>query len=538
MIVFGGGVLSCGSFCTLFNDVWVLSNANGIGGTSAWTQLAPTGALPPGRAANGAVYDPTTNRMVIFGGGDDGLNDMNDTWVLANANGLGGTPQWTQLFPTGGPPSPREVMMIGYDPVANSMTVFGGSFNSDLWILSNANGLGTSPVWQQVTQNSPAPGTLANWNYGYDQTTNALYFFGGSPSFGTFSNDVWELQNANGVNAPTWEQLIPNGAPGSPPAGAPLGRWDPNLKRLMVVPDAADLWVLANVAPGNGIDLSANIGNATAQTKFWTDAKNEGVQYAVVAAWGGGPNPYPWAEANLLGAQKSEIGIGTGANALLNYFEDETGAYQIDRAIHAVGAAKGQLKFMAVDVEYCCGEFVDWKPLNHYNVDDAVTDPAYHIQVVTQAGTSGDSTPAWNETLHGNTFGDGSVVWRDAHVFVSEPRSRVQWITDAVNEVMTQNLTPIIYTRRDYWKYFAGNCNANPQNPDNCANLINLNLWDAEPHCGDGIVGLTPFVEFPQEYGWVDRSGNQYHYSEPGCVGVSLDGIPVDLDYFDPELFQ
>ena len=264
LIVFAGGQLGCGTYCVLFNDVWVLSNANGTGGTPAWTQLAPTGTLPPGRAAHRAVYDATTNRMVIFGGGDDGTDDRNDTWVLTNANGLGETPQWIQMSPTGSLPTAREDFMVGYDPVANAMTVFGGAFYGDLWILSNANGLGGTPAWQQITQSSPAPGTLANWNYGYDQATNTLIFFGGSPSFDTFRNDVWVLNNANGVGVPTWEQLIPNGAPGSPPAtGAFLGAFDSNLKRLMIVPDATDLWVLTTNSNPASISVAANLSAAT-----------------------------------------------------------------------------------------------------------------------------------------------------------------------------------------------------------------------------------------------------------------------------------
>ena len=244
LIVFGGGQ-------NLLNDVWVLSNANGNGGTPVWTQLAPTGTLPPSRSGHGAVYDPATNRMVVFGGNTSGDGDLNDTWVLTNANGIGGTPQWIQLSPTGGPPTPREVFMVGYDPVANAMTVFGGAFYGDLWILSNANGLGGTPAWQPITQNLPSPGPLANWNYGYDQSTNTLIFFGGSPVHGRYNNDVWALSSANGVGAPAWAQLIPNGAPGSPPAtGVFVGTWDPILKRLMIVPDANNLWVLTGLGSG------------------------------------------------------------------------------------------------------------------------------------------------------------------------------------------------------------------------------------------------------------------------------------------------
>ena len=259
MIIFGGGVSGCGVFCTLFNDVWVLSNASGVGGTPTWTQLAPTGAAPPGRAGHRAVYDPNTNRMTIFGGGDNGVNDRNDTWVLTNANGSGGTPQWIQLAPAGTLPAPREVFISTYDPSANAMTVFGGAFLGDLWILSDANGIG-APSWRQITQTSPAPGTLASWNSGYDPTTDSMLFFGGSPSFGAERNDVWVLKNANGVGTPTWTNPIPNGSPGSPPASGPVGTFDAVRKRLIIVPDAGDLWVLDATA-GLGLPSAPSISS-------------------------------------------------------------------------------------------------------------------------------------------------------------------------------------------------------------------------------------------------------------------------------------
>jgi hypothetical protein len=34
----------------------------------SWTQLAPTGTPPSPRTDSSAVYDPATNRMVMFGG--------------------------------------------------------------------------------------------------------------------------------------------------------------------------------------------------------------------------------------------------------------------------------------------------------------------------------------------------------------------------------------------------------------------------------------------------------------------------------------
>src|ERR1035438_5842022 len=46
----------------------------------AWTQMAPTGALPSVRGGYGAVRDSTTNQMIMFGGETtaSGLTDLKD----------------------------------------------------------------------------------------------------------------------------------------------------------------------------------------------------------------------------------------------------------------------------------------------------------------------------------------------------------------------------------------------------------------------------------------------------------------------------
>ena len=127
------------------DDVWVLENANGLGGTPQWTQLNPPGEQPSPRGNSSAVYDPNTNRMTIFAGQNIDLRDLNDVWVLENANGLGGTPTWMQLDPTGGPPSGRLDPSGVYDPSTNMMTIFGGlganEYRNDLWVLTDANGV-------------------------------------------------------------------------------------------------------------------------------------------------------------------------------------------------------------------------------------------------------------------------------------------------------------------------------------------------------------------------------------------------------------
>jgi hypothetical protein len=105
-------------------------------------QLAPAGPTISAKAAHAAVYDVLSNRMTVFGG-DNGSGDTNDVWVLSNANGLSGTPTWTQLSPSGALPPVREETVAVYNPTANQMTIFSGrgaaSYN-DVWILTNANG--------------------------------------------------------------------------------------------------------------------------------------------------------------------------------------------------------------------------------------------------------------------------------------------------------------------------------------------------------------------------------------------------------------
>jgi hypothetical protein len=85
LIVFGGDTTSGTE-----NDVWVLENANGLSGTQHWTELLPGGSLPHPRYMMSAVFKPGTNRMTIFGGEcySDSKTRYNDVWVLTDANGI------------------------------------------------------------------------------------------------------------------------------------------------------------------------------------------------------------------------------------------------------------------------------------------------------------------------------------------------------------------------------------------------------------------------------------------------------------------
>jgi hypothetical protein len=232
MIIFGGFE---GFANPVENDVWVLENANGMGGTPTWVQLSPSGTPPPARSNHTAVYNPTTNRMIIFGGNDGGgLNgkiEFSDVWVLENANGLGGTPTWinsiaqdTSLI------AARDSHTAVYDVANNRMTIFGGvnaftgTLYSDTWVLFNAddtqpsvcNGVGcmNGPLYTNIVP--PPPARYGHTAF-YDPKTDTMHIFGGVSSAGIL-NDYWVLTGANNLDG-SWSRVSPTGT-------TPLPRYD------------------------------------------------------------------------------------------------------------------------------------------------------------------------------------------------------------------------------------------------------------------------------------------------------------------------
>src|SRR5688500_13213227 len=84
--------------------------------------LASQWATPRRRRFHGAAYDQVNNRMIINGGAPSGCGSgLNDTWVLSNANGLGGPPAWSRLAPSMPADFPSDTSggNTGYDPATN-----------------------------------------------------------------------------------------------------------------------------------------------------------------------------------------------------------------------------------------------------------------------------------------------------------------------------------------------------------------------------------------------------------------------------------
>src|SRR5262249_52579973 len=192
LIVFGGRA-AAGSFR---NDVWELS----LAGTPTWSALSPSGASPSARHGHSAIYDPVRSRMIVFGGFDGA--EENDVWAL----NLTGSPAWTPLSPTGTPPSGRERHSAIYDPVSDRMLVFGGSdgaLKNDVWALS----LGNAPAWSQLTPSGAPPSARYRHTALFDPLRVRMVVFGGNDASGPLA-DVWGFSLAD---AGTWSPIGPVG---------------------------------------------------------------------------------------------------------------------------------------------------------------------------------------------------------------------------------------------------------------------------------------------------------------------------------------
>ena len=192
MVTFGG---------TGSNEVWALA----LDGALAWSSLAPAGTPPPELAAATAVYDPVRERMLVFGG-FDGATSRDEVWALT----LSGTPTWSLLATAGGPPHTRDGHVAIYDPDGDRMIVYGGADEQytlyyDVWSLS----LSGTPTWSPLTSSGgPPPGPFTATAV-HDGARDRMVVFGGTYEYGS-NAEAWSLSL---TGPPIWTLLTPAGTP-------------------------------------------------------------------------------------------------------------------------------------------------------------------------------------------------------------------------------------------------------------------------------------------------------------------------------------
>jgi hypothetical protein len=168
------------------NDVWELS----FGSSAQWTELTPSGT-PPSEGGGFAVYDPIRDRMILKTG--------SEVWELS----LAGNPSWTLLVTSGTPPSDTGAQI--YDPVRDRIVATGQS-TDEMWELS----LGSNLEWELLSPIGTPPNPRIGHTAIYDPIRDRMVVFAGRVNNGgwAYDNGVWALSFEGDLE---WTELLPSG---------------------------------------------------------------------------------------------------------------------------------------------------------------------------------------------------------------------------------------------------------------------------------------------------------------------------------------
>jgi hypothetical protein len=191
-----------------------------LGATPTWTLLSPQGVLPHDRIDHAAVFDPSGNRLVVYGGLVEGDHSSatvqtQEHWILS----LTGAPTWSEVRPSGAQPPRRWQAAMAADPTGQRMVVSGGFFEDDSYTNQiHAKSTTGEQLWQPIIPSGTGPPGTAGHTIIVDTANHRLVMFGGGTAsvsgyFTDFTNEVWTAPL--GPN-PTWTQLFPAGDPPTP----------------------------------------------------------------------------------------------------------------------------------------------------------------------------------------------------------------------------------------------------------------------------------------------------------------------------------
>ncbi len=194
---FAEGV-ACG-FCsetTVLGDLWAYDYES-----NTWTERHPLTSPPPHHFPV-MEYVPTIDRVILFGGYRQGFSTLfNDTWAYDYIPN-----RWVNLNPEN-PPPPRAYHYMALEPTTNRLVMFGGvrdesqypnspeTTNDESWIYNVAGN-----YWRQVFPED-APGPRA-W-HAMSRTSGRVLMFGGGGTRATWTNETYLYSSRSNE----WEQV-------------------------------------------------------------------------------------------------------------------------------------------------------------------------------------------------------------------------------------------------------------------------------------------------------------------------------------------
>jgi hypothetical protein len=166
------------------NEVWSLDRTK-----NAWRKIKVEGVRPPPTEDHTAIFDPIGYRMVVHGG-EDGRT-TNNLWSLDLK-----TNRWRNMT---GPTTPRrEDHTAIFDDRGKRMVIFGGRIDNSTVNIYELLALDLDPQsptfeqWQNLTVEENHPPGRGDHAAVYDATRNRMVIFGGwDKRRKTFFDDTW-----------------------------------------------------------------------------------------------------------------------------------------------------------------------------------------------------------------------------------------------------------------------------------------------------------------------------------------------------------
>lgn len=170
----------------------------GLAGTTlptlTWSNLSSvaSGSGPSPREGAAMAYDPKDGYVVLFGGSKPSGAELGDTWTYHNGT-------WANLTATlSASPAPRSGAGMSWDPSSTKLVLFGGvgssgSLLNDTWVFSGGS-------WKNLTSTllrSPPPTYAPSLTT--DSADGAVLLFGGAWTNGAFGQ-TWEWRGSGWTN--------------------------------------------------------------------------------------------------------------------------------------------------------------------------------------------------------------------------------------------------------------------------------------------------------------------------------------------------
>ncbi len=171
------------------SEIWAYDRT-----ANTWRYAAKGPLSMPQGEGGVSVYDAANDRIIYFGGLTGTNQRTNDVWQLkADIHGMY---RATKLTPTGTAPTQRWLMAGCYDATNQRMVIWGGQSASgvlgDVWALSLSSG---SEAWTQLTPTGTPP--TAAWQpcFAFDTANKRLYIHAGATDAGstTFTSQLFYL---------------------------------------------------------------------------------------------------------------------------------------------------------------------------------------------------------------------------------------------------------------------------------------------------------------------------------------------------------